>query len=849
MHLFPYIFGRYGGGPINELEALKNSKRLQEGITCMLKAEEKVNHIGQKIVHLLYFLIQEADDPKVQNGLLNLKRAIYNKRVATIAPSFFKEDFWNGKAREMEGLLTGYCILYQQNQLLTNNAQKQHEIELKGAIKELDVLCKRNYLSNGFLFASEKLSYQVGKSTYYKKQKQKTVFTLLKYLTRSITKTTPFSTFNAVFCIEKKNDGFNIMKAKQSSCIHPNNLLFLYIKKIMLHLPEAKKTFSLSINTSILETEQDYSFFINIDNNDFLKRIKRTDATDFIKDAVEEKRDIKYGELLLFLQKETGKSEEEAAAFLEQLLSEGFLLIHFPVSIYHENWVSILEQYISSKPEFRGHRILSAISTLLIKVDNARREMEVKESALDRKMILQAVSRQFSNLKVVVYKHLPNFSFHSIGERLSSSDLYYEDFMANDPNKIPPNYFDLYEDKLNRLKALLGSFDEKATIRDLFKSIIIKKFGGKPAPLLSFFQIYFNQKERFETEGHEKFVEHLVSPEQNFSKIIYALENCTDSELDLNKIGLRESENKIVTPSGLFVQTLEGPESPMLVINGELSGYGKNISRFLAYFDPKITSAFVDHLKSAYPDAIIADVHDASIHNANAYPVFTHVQIDIPGSEPDPRAMTKIALTDLFLTIRDNEVVLSLKNGKEILPFNFSMENINRKSSLLKFFELFSVSSSSSLGIIGTIDHFFTEKLLQSEEMIMNCPRVVFDGNIVICRRKWLVKKDLFAQLFGDPPYDPFSFELFLKIINWQKENRIPNEVFIKVKKRENKATSSYKPQYINFEIPLLIACFISLMEEADEIIEIGEMFPSSKDLRENTVGKKYVQEFVLNFA
>src|SRR5690606_21597805 len=149
---------------------------------------------------------------------------------------------------------------------LTNNAQKQHEIELKGAIKELDVLCKRNYLSNGFLVASEKLSYQVGKSTYYKKQKQKTVFTLLKYLTRSITKTPPFSTFKAVLYTDKTNDGVHVVTAKQGACAHPTGRRSLGTEVSRLPLPAATTACSLSIKTPVPERGQDYCDLINIQN-------------------------------------------------------------------------------------------------------------------------------------------------------------------------------------------------------------------------------------------------------------------------------------------------------------------------------------------------------------------------------------------------------------------------------------------------------------------------------------------------------------------------------------------------------------------------------------------------------
>jgi hypothetical protein len=144
--------------------------------------------------------------------------------------------------------------------------------------------------------------------------------------------------------------------------------------------------------------------------------------------------------------------------------------------------------------------------------------------------------------------------------------------------------------------------------------------------------------------------------------------------------------------------------------------------------------------------------------------------------------------------------------------------------------------------------NYFTMKLMQSENMIRALPRISYGENIVLGRKKWLVKKAVFYDLLSLQPFDKFSISKYLQIAKWRNAHVIPDEVFVKVKKRENSSFSSYKPQYINFEVPLLVACFISLLEDADEIIEITEMFPGSDNLNENTLGNKYVQEFVLNY-
>jgi hypothetical protein len=240
-------------------------------------------------------------------------------------------------------------------------------------------------------------------------------------------------------------------------------------------------------------------------------------------------------------------------------------------------------------------------------------------------------------------------------------------------------------------------------------------------------------------------------------------------------------------------------------------------------------------------------VHDASIHNTNRYPAFTDHQIEIPGNEPDPRSNKKIPLTDLFLKIDYDDVILTLENGQQVIPFNFSMESITRKSALIKFFDLFGVSSPQSLLVIEIAKNYFVMQLKKSEKMLMVIPRILFGGNIVLERRKWLVKKAMFSDVL-DSSFDKFSLSKYLRIEKWRSAHYIPAEVFVKTRSRDSDSTSAYKPQYINFEVPLLVACFISLVQDADEVIEITEMLPDTHQIKGNTTGNKHVQEFVLNY-
>jgi len=848
MILFPYIFGRVGGGSITELDDLKQSEKLKTFIAEVVVLDADLEQIRLEIVSILYQMIQCEKNAKIQNNLLNLKRAVYNNKTIASLAFFYDAYLKEIKESKLNTLLIDYSQCYERRNFALTKTTKLYKHELDIATKKLDTLCHANYLSNGFLFASEKLSRSVGEDTFYKKQKEKTVFSLLKYLTRSVTKTTPFSTFNNVFCTEKKKNGLIEMVPLKQSYINPSNLIFLFIKKWLIYLPESRSTFRLSINTSIVESEEHYKYFINIDNHEFLKRIAKTPACDLLKKAFQQNPALNYSDLVSVLQEQIAGSPTEVSTYIDKLINEGFLLIQFPVSLYDSNWPTRLVHYINNEISFENEFILSAISVFLVKLSVTRRNLEFDKSTGARKKHLIGIYNELLELKNLLLKRYPEFPFQNITENISFSDLYYEDFIGANPIKCESTNLAVFTKKLSRLRHLLPYFDERKTIRHSIKAFIENDFGTKSTPLLTFLEVYFNGKERFESEANEKLLELVQSPDHLYFNIIQGIENCTQDVLDLEKIPCSQYENKKQSAYGLFAQIGNESNNPVLIINGESSGYGKNLSRFLAYFDPKVSFEIIERLKVNHPEAIIADVHDASIHNSNTYPPFTDHYIEIPGNEPDPRAIKKIPLTDLFLKIEKDDVILTLGNGQKIIPFNFSMENINRKSALIKFFDLFSVSSQRSLLVMEIARNYFTTKLIQSENMIKALPRVLYGENIVLGRRKWLVKKTMFYDLLSLQPFDKFSISKYLQIAKWRTAHGIPTEVFVKIKKRVNDSYSSYKPQYINFEVPLLVACFISLLEDATEIIEITEMLPGSDNLSKNSAGNKYVQEFVLNY-
>jgi len=175
------------------------------------------------------------------------------------------------------------------------------------------------------------------------------------------------------------------------------------------------------------------------------------------------------------------------------------------------------------------------------------------------------------------------------------------------------------------------------------------------------------------------------------------------------------------------------------------------------------------------------------------------------------------------------------------LPINLSIEGISRRSKFTQFLELFEpINTSAYVIFLSLINQYFKSK----PESIIFVPRLTFGNQIIIQRKKWFVRKEYLIDLLKDNRTS--LSQTYLVLNEWVNTHKIPTEVYIKIAETSlnDKKNDNYKPQYINFNSPIFMLLCLNIIDKAEAIIEISEMFPNSNQVNQ---GDGYVKEYIMN--
>lgn len=856
--LFPYIFGRTGGAAIDDLDKLKVLS-FQKYYDLILGTREELSEKKNELLDLLYGRINEAGDPKTQKFLLNLKRSVFNER--RISRHIHLMNSMEGIDVSLSLALNRYHELEQSMEDHFRDGEEAFLSDTREALHMMRSIANEGYIKNGLLFSSSTLYEEINKTPLFgplNSKERKIAFSILRYFTRSVTKTTPFSSYNSIFCLECKNGRFEPVEIDKSSKISVNNLVFLYLKKLILATPAIMRHFSLKLNSTLKETGASLTYYINQDNNETLKKIGNADLLQFMTGLFKANERIPFETLVLTLSDEIKEasdeikeaSKEQIASIVGHLIDEGFLIVDLLTSPYTKNWPSVMLSVLGnirdagSEPLQKLVGFLSVINTAIDILESTDSDRERKTEIKKAHASLLGLDHYFRNeVKINIDK--------KIIEKISPNDIFYEDTLIEDPRKIDSGFIKRITADLKELNGLLEQFKVADKIKSDIRETLIAGYQSTPVPVLRYFEeVYLKKREEDDKErsGADAALD-LESGPINLGGLVNRI---VSGDLNGGIVDLREytretDQDQACGSFGAYLQYSDLTNGDLCVINNISPGYGKNITRFLGLFSDDITSSLKEHIKASFPNDIICEIKDAAIHNSNIYPRLAESIVDVPGSQETYAQYKTIRLNDIFLKVDEVEqVILVDQNGQKIVPFEFSMENIRRKSSLSKLLELFSPSRSYGWSILnGFLDACFEKRLIQSGESCLEFPRVYFGKDIVIRRKKWLVKKEALLKFVNKK--SDLSMIYFFAFQQWQKKNNIPDEIFVQLSKKTDHKNDHYKPQYINFKIPLLVSYFLMILSHADDIVELTEMLPAKKDISPDEKGKRYVKEYILN--
>lgn len=319
---------------------------------------------------------------------------------------------------------------------------------------------------------------------------------------------------------------------------------------------------------------------------------------------------------------------------------------------------------------------------------------------------------------------------------------------------------------------------------------------------------------------------------------------------------------KVFASNGAFIQFFREGGKLKGFLPVMLPGNGKWMGRFLHAFPEEVTE---DLLAWNNMTLELEDLHiestDASYFNANLHPCLMPYEIQTPGGHNTLHENLQLKVSDFRLRYNDLQGQMELvhsPSGKRAFTYNLGFQSLPGRSKLFQLLSNFGESEFLGFGLpINAINSLFEEGLenLAWEDKVLAYPRISYEDILVLQRRMWKFGKNTLPRKLPNEP----DADFFKKVRGWVATHNLPNQVFITLNPhRHNQAVDpelirklrrdDYKPQYIDFQSPLLVNYFEKMLRKMSDYLIIEEMLPSSDQLFA-AEGKNWVTECVVQWC
>ncbi|MGS2761169.1 lantibiotic dehydratase [Sinomicrobium sp. M5D2P9] len=867
VHIFPYSLVRYAGMDYRDFGSftLKDTDSLLEQYLHLLTSGQQQK---DRLCESLYQQIADTDDTHRQS-LIDLKRRIFNDReistqkllrLSPVLPPALRAD------------LEQYLQLQQTLSAFLTDGTVRYKQKLEQDRVKLQELAKDPVLQNGLLLSSPVLLEQLPgylrkKPGTFRQKELRIEFSLLRYLTRSSFKTSPFSTFTHTGIMrlsdnnaDRKQPGPETVQGN----LRLNNYLFAYLNSILLHHPELHELLLIKLNKTVAVQNDKIQFLVNFNNIESFQQIPATGLPMVIVDYLQQSEHPlslqAFTDQLMEIVENAGRADIKA--YLFRLIAAGLLQAGTEISGIDPEWDSKTGDFLdktgnNSVPVTALKNLFRELRECCIsypKADTGTRRTLLKTAET---RINETFKELEENGKIVSAEEKPaqdtGSSFEKNGfasYRFSQKQLFYEDCHTPEDEFISKIPVQKLVEKTDELLNLLLPLDLMRKERMKMSGFFSDHYPGEePVNIMDFYRTYYLLVKKPEKELAEKGkpMHHEETLwEKELLKRITGITKNKPGVLELQKdlfdnLPVPEQTRQEKQYSrGMFVQLYPDMDKDTGdlcgVINMVLPGMGKVSGRFLSLFDKKVTANFVDWNNRLYPGVIKAELNDASGFNANTHPPLLSYEVALPGGNNIYPAEKQVPVNDLYVRLDKNTGFLELvKNGKQVFTYDLCLESFYNRSNLYQMMAHFNPEAKLSLkSLVRLADMAYTA---DKDRECYILPRIVYEKNVIIRRKTWCVK----ASCVPQQEQEETDFAYYLRLNTWRQNNGIPEQVFLFIRKRtinagqpphkkttgENKITDDYKPQYISFGQPVLMEMFKRLLGRAGSHISLEEVLPA----------------------
>ena len=274
----------------------------------------------------------------------------------------------------------------------------------------------------------------------------------------------------------------------------------------------------------------------------------------------------------------------------------------------------------------------------------------------------------------------------------------------------------------------------------------------------------------------------------------------------------------------LFAQPID-PGGEEWVINEIFEGAGRHTSRYTWVMDDKSRNFMVKHLRSngqlvkvdgEYRELL--DIQCAGSNYINCHHRLTEQILEVPGEKTSSRPRHLLRMQDLAVELRGEDVMPRLlgPKGERLAPVNLCPLLAWFMPTILKILAAFGP---------GTMRHMVFGQGPRLEGDLRVSDRLTL-GKAVLQRKRWQFSPKALKNLLGRSA----DHRAFIKINDWRRSVGIPSRVFYS--EPTGHKVKPFKPQYIDFESATAVRLFRSSLDEKFQWLGFEEVLPDFDQLR-----------------
>lgn len=885
LEIFPYFLARVASQPIDEFIGMGNAQML-EALEMLYKLNTRVDIQRDKVCEAIFNVFKQVENPDHQTALVTVKRNIFNRRDNSSQDLVIVEQYLSDAANHD---LNEYLRLLEHYQTKATDTHQLFEQTLEDNRLLFKQLIPRDSVYNGLLIAAPSLLNQTGNylkktSEAFRKKELQTELSLLKYLTRMYTKTTPFGTFTNIGLAQpkwlKKGETPKLQfLSGVSSEVQINNYLFLWLEKELLQIKDIYFHLQLFVNHTLHVKANQYLFYTNQDNyEETFHKVEINGLLEYIVDLINDSENVwSLHSLINLLIEETEATTEELAAYLQSLIKVGLLEMTLIPSKKTPNQAlelaQALDKQIAHKTPF-VKEVIAQVNAL-----HHAKEAYLLAQFKDRKTLLKEANTIIENLFEMVAQHHLNNPRHEGNngpnlQAISQANLFYEDTFKTTQLHVDKVEFNDLLDKVNKLASQCLHarlrFFSLIDASSLFQTMYAL---DAEVDFLEFFEYYYIQvvqKKREELDQNPTFVQLTKKYKERWKKLTKAwvttlaegIAPYTEALPEVVHLdsGIFDKVSKKDMPRirenryyASFLQLHQDHKNAPIsaFIHSITVGYSKMYSRFLNIKEHQKTldEARLWNAQLMQTNELFIENQDESFANSNIHPTLIPYQVQLKNTQKIPEGTQPVALDELKIRFNQRSEEIELvhhQSGKFCRVFDLDFQTIEGRSEMFKFLSIFDISEAPLyFDILEKVNQPYIHK-----DKTYTLPRVVFESQVILQRKTWVIPQKFLPQKYPNTS----SSQYFLEVNQWRQAQGIPHQVFARLNQNDLPKTTSqpskdlFKPQFIDFNNPLIFRIFEKLIKKITSSLIIEEALPAPKGHVPNN-DQTFASEFVVQWV